>query len=139
MNHHTHTSTTGAAVAGEPQPTASESGRLRRTWTAVTGAMGAVLGVVPHVLHHVGPLAGAAIVAGTTGTLVFGALGLLLSIPMLLRLYRRFGTWRAPAAALAAFAVAFTISTVWVGPTVRGSDGTSTGTPAGHLGHHAAP
>jgi hypothetical protein len=48
-----------------------------------------VSGVAPHVLHHVGPLAGAALLAGFGGKAIFFALGLLLSVPMLRRLYRR--------------------------------------------------
>lgn len=65
--------------------------------------------MVPHVLHHVGFLAGTALVAGSGGTALFAALGLAASVPMLRRLYRRFGTWRAPAAGLALFAVMFTL------------------------------
>jgi hypothetical protein len=59
----------------------------------------AVLGAAPHVLHHVGPLAGAALLAGATGKLLFGALGFLLAVPMLRRLRRRTGSWRVPGGA----------------------------------------
>jgi hypothetical protein len=62
------------------------------------------------VLHHVGPLAGAAVLAGATGTLLFGALGFALAIPMLRRLHRRHGSWAVPGGVLALMAVVFTFS-----------------------------
>jgi hypothetical protein len=62
------------------------------------------------VLHHVGPLAGAAVLAGATGTLLFGALGFALAIPMLRRLHRRHGSWAVPGGELALMAVVFTFS-----------------------------
>ena len=37
-------------------------GRVR---SAVLAAWGGFIGLLPHVLHHVGPLAGAALLAGT--------------------------------------------------------------------------
>ncbi len=127
------------APAGLPGPRSL----VRRGWAAVTGAIGAVSGVAPHVLHHVGPLAGAALLAGAAGTALFGALGFLLSIPLLLRMRRRFGSWRAPAIALAVFAAAFTLSTVVIGPAIRGGDAQAApverpaGEPRdGHAGHH---
>lgn len=90
--------------------------RLR---VALAGAIGTISGIAPHVLHHVGPIAGAAVVSGLTGTLVFGAIGLLFMIPSLLRLRRRFGTWVAPGIALLVFAALFTASTLWIGPAIR--------------------
>ena len=42
----------------------------QRITAAVMAVWGAVTGVLPHVLHHVGPLAGAAVVAGATGKVV---------------------------------------------------------------------
>jgi hypothetical protein len=77
----------------------------------VSSAVAAVLGILPHVLHHVGPFAGAALVAGTGGTLLFGAIGLIAAIPFLLRVHRRCQNWRVPAALLALFAGVFSIST----------------------------
>lgn len=74
-------------------------------------AWGAVSGVAPHVLHHVGPLAGAALLAGATGRVLFFVLGLVVATPMLIRLYRRFGSWTAPTLALALFALTYTVST----------------------------
>ena len=67
-------------------------GRVRLLWNSVTGVVGAILGIAPHVLHHVGLLAGTAVLAGAGGTALFGVIGLLASIPMLLRLRRWFGT-----------------------------------------------
>lgn len=41
--------------------------------------------VAPHVLHHVGTLAGAAFLAGVGGRLLFAGIALLVSVPFLLR------------------------------------------------------
>ena len=114
----------------------------RRTWLARAGAaasaaVGVVTGAAPHVLHHVGPLAGAALLAGAGGTALFAAIGFVLTIPLLLRLRRRFGTWVAPGAALALFAVMFTVSTLWIGPAIRGDAASTTGgLPLDHESHH---
>ncbi|WP_217914741.1 hypothetical protein [Miltoncostaea marina] len=102
-------------------------GLRRRLAAWVTGLVGAVSGIAPHVLHHVGPLAGAALLAGTAGTALFGGLGLLLSVPFLLRLKKRFDSWRAPAIALVIFAAAFLVSSQVIGPAIRGGD--TAGTP----------
>jgi hypothetical protein len=105
-------------------PSASQGvarpGRLRALWSAAVGAVGVVVGLAPHVLHHVGFLVGTALVAGAAGTALFGVLGLLASVPMLVRLRRRFGNWWAPGIALAVFAVMFTVSTVVIGPAISG-------------------
>lgn len=116
-------------------------GLQRRLSAWVTGLVGAVSGVAPHVLHHVGPLAGAALLAGATGTALFGALGLLLSVPFLLRIRRRFGSWRAPVIALMIFAAAFVLSSQVIGPAIRGGDaaGTPVEQPAGPGATPAAP
>jgi poly(3-hydroxybutyrate) depolymerase len=50
---------------------------LAALWVAVTG-------LAPHVLHHVGPSAGAALVSGALGTSLFAAAGFVATIPMLL-------------------------------------------------------
>ena len=103
---------------------------LLAIWAGATGA-------APHVLHHVGPLAGTAIVAGAGGRIVFGAAGFVATIPMLRRLRRRTGSWRAPALALAAFAAIFTFSTLVIGPAVSGSaTPTDTAVPADDVDHH---
>jgi hypothetical protein len=93
-----------------------------------------VSGLLPHVLHHAGVLAGAAIFAGAAGSVLFGVLGVLAAIPFLLRLHRRFGNWQAPGIALAAFAVIFAVSTFVIGPEINGGTGeeaTSGSSPSG--------
>lgn len=105
--------------------TAAAPGRARpriasRVRNLLVAAWAAVTGIAPHVLHHVGPLAGTALVAGAGGQLLFGVVGLALTVPTLLRLRRRFGTWAAPAVALAVFAGVFSVSTFVVGPRISG-------------------
>jgi hypothetical protein len=112
-----------------------------RVWGGVVAAWAVVSGVAPHVLHHIGPLAGAALLAGVGGKAIFFALGLLLSVPMLRRLYRRFGTLVAPGLAVVAFAALFTFSSLVVAPWLTGSEKAparpAIEQPAGHAGHHA--
>lgn len=112
-----------------------------RASSAVLAVWAAFVGVLPHVLHHVGPLAGAALLAGAAGTVLFAAIALAVSIPFLLRLYRRFGTWVAPATALVITAAAFSLSSFVIGPAISGgSGGSTTGPgveqPSGHEAHH---
>ena len=113
----------------------------RTLGSALSGVVAAVSGIAPHVLHHVGPLAGAALLAGAGGTVLFGILGFALSIPMLLRLRRRFGTWAAPAVATAIFTVVYLFSALVVGPVLTGENAASQ-VPASsplssdHAGHH---
>nr|BFE45602.1 hypothetical protein GCM10017547_34950 [Pseudarthrobacter oxydans] len=90
-------------------------------WHMLVGAVGLIVGLLPHVLHHIGLLAGTALVAGSGGTALFGALGLLASIPMLVRLYRRFGSWVAPALGLLVFAAMFSLSAFVIGPAISGT------------------
>ena len=145
------TTTAPSFEAPSPLPGPDDSapaGLRRRAAAFVSSAVAAVLGVLPHVLHHVGPLAGAALLAGTAGTVLFGAIGLVAAIPFLLRVHRRCGNWRVPAALLALFAVVFSISAFVVGPAISGSDSASspTSTPnrpapsapakEGHDAHH---
>ena len=119
----------------------------RRLAIALSGVWAAFLGALPHVLHHVGPLAGAAIFAGATGSVLFAAIGFVAAIPFLRRLRRRSGSWRVPLAALAAMAIAFTVSTLVVGPAISDDDDTDTPAqqdrrsapgdePEGHETHH---
>ena len=131
MNPVTHVNTHAhAAIPSTPS-------WLRQRWNAATGALGVVLGLVPHVLHHVGVLAGTALVAGSGGTALFGTLGLILSIPMLLRLHRRFGSWTAPAVGLAVFTAMFALSTWVIGPAISGSGGPASPVPTvDHRSHH---
>jgi len=114
-----------------------------RTWAALAAAWGVVLGLLPHVLHHVGPLAGAALLAGAGGTALFAAIGFVASIPFLVRLHRRFHTWVAPTIATALFAAMFAFSSLVIAPMVTGGTSDSS-PPAGvqqtggsHAGHHA--
>jgi hypothetical protein len=127
-----------AAFADDGQPDTPAPPRRRTVWTVVTGAVGGAVGLAPHVLHHVGPLVGTALVAGAGGTALFGVLGLLASIPMLVKLRRRFANWWAPAIALAVFTAMFLLSTFVIGPLI--SSPASAGpdvTPIDHASHHA--
>ena len=114
--------------------------RLRAAWHAVVAAIGTVVGLAPHVLHHIGLLAGTALVAGAGGTVAFGLLGLVVSIPFLLRLRRRFQSWWAPAIGLAVFVVMFAVSAFVVGPMIsRPSEPpgvTPTAPSSTHSEHH---
>jgi hypothetical protein len=124
----------------DDQPAASGTPRrwAHTAWNAITGLVGGVVGLAPHVLHHVGLLAGTALVAGSGGTALFGFLGLVASIPLLLRLHRRFRNWQVPALALAVSAALFLLSAFVIGPAISGQD--SSPAPAvpstGHLSHH---
>jgi len=137
-----------SASAATPLPAATRVGldRVRATLAAVGAAL---LGAAPHVLHHAGPLAGAALLAGVGGKLLFGALGLLLAIPMLRGLHRRHGSWAVPGGVLVLMAVVFAFSSFIVGPALTDSgDGSTTPTtnsvpsapagvsPAEHEAHH---
>lgn len=138
--------TAEAGPDGTPDSSVSESkpgGPLAAVWNAVTAVIATVMGLAPHVLHHIGLFAGAAFVVGVGGNLLFGAVGLLLSIPLLRRLHRRFGTWKAPALAVAVFAVMFSISAFVIGPAISSPDPVDTPQPAGtpspaeHSAHHS--
>lgn len=131
------------ALAAPPRGLRGLLARLR-LWLSSAGAAG--LGLAPHVLHHAGPLAGAAIFAGVGGSLLFGALGLIAAIPFLVRMRRHCGSWHRPLATLALFAAVFSLSTFVVGPALT-SDGDSqkkpasapaspTRPPSGHEQHH---
>lgn len=113
-----------------------------RLWGAIVAGWAVVTGVAPHVLHHVGPLAGAALLAGFGGKALFFALGLVLSLPMLRRLYRRFGALFAPALAVVAFAAVFTFSSLVIAPRLTGAGNSPPATPgieqpSGHESHHS--
>lgn len=84
-----------------------------------------------------GPLVGTALVAGSGGTVVFGVVGLFMSVPMLLRLRRRYGSWWAPAAALAVFTAMFLFSSLVIGPLIS-DDGPGPGREQApdHEEHH---
>jgi hypothetical protein len=128
-------------AAAPPAVAAPPAGALGRLRAMAAGVGAAVLGAAPHVLHHVGPLAGAAVLAGATGKLLFGALGFVLAVPMLRRLHRRHGSWAAPGGVLALMAVVFTFSALVVGPAVTGGDEPSapTKTTSGQAAPKNAP
>lgn len=84
----------------------------------MSAAIGALLGLLPHLLHHAGVLAGAALVTGLGGNLLLGLVGLLFSVPLFRRLHRRFGTWKAPAMAAVIFAGLFALSAFVIGPAI---------------------
>ncbi len=127
------------AVAG---PIVGIVARAARTLaTGASGAVAAISGIAPHVLHHVGPLAGTALLAGAGGTVLFGLAGFALSIPMLLRLRRRFGTWAAPAVASAIFTGVYLFSALVVGPALTAEPPSvvapaTSPSPSNHAGHH---
>jgi hypothetical protein len=97
----------------------------------LAGAAGTVAGIVPHLLHHAGPILGAALLTGALGTTLFGVIGFALTVPLLLQLRRRFHSRLVPAIALGLFGLMFTVSTLWIGPAIRGGD-SSTSTPDAH-------
>ena len=118
---------------GEPDRRMTQGFRSRgtRVRQVFAAGWGAITGVAPHVLHHVGPLAGAAVLAGTGGRILFFAIGLAVATPMLLRLHRRFRSWAAPMVAVVLFAIAYLISSVVVGSLINASDTTNpTGVPS---------
>jgi hypothetical protein len=94
---------------------AEQRGAVGRVRSGLAALWGGTVGLAPHVLHHVGPLAGAALLVGATG-----------QIPFLIRLQRKFRTWRAPAIALAIFAGAFSLSSFVIGPALSGGSAGST-------------
>lgn len=100
----------------------SPSGTWRTVRDGAGGVLGAVLGIAPHVLHHIGLLAGAALITGASGNAIFFILGLVLSIPMLRRLYRHFSSWWAPVLAMVAFTLLFSLSAFVIGPAISGTD-----------------
>ena len=106
----------------------------------VTGAVvGAALGLLPHLLHHISLFAGALVISGAAGNLLLGALGLLLSLPLLRRLYCRFGSWKAPALALAGFAALFSLSSFVLGPALSADSSAPRNPPASELPQPGTP
>ncbi len=129
-----------ATARGDVARLGDQGSLLSRLTAAGLAAWGAFLGIAPHVLHHAGPLAGAAMLAGASGQLLFFGLGLLASVPLLRRLHRRFRSWIAPATALALFVATFAFSALIVGPAITGSDAPAKPgieQPTGHVSHHS--
>jgi hypothetical protein len=124
--------------------TSQRRGALATVWSAVTAVVGGIMGLLPHLLHHVGLLGGAVLVTGATGNVLFAVLGLAFSLPLLRRLYRRFGTWKAPTLALGVFALMFSLSAFVIGPAISNDDQdpdrdripVQTPDPDEHEGHH---
>lgn len=110
----TERATTG--IDQDPMP----RGRLKAIWESASAAIGVAMGLVPHVLHHIGLIAGAALVTGAAGNAVFFAVGLVFSIPLLRRLYKKFHTPWAPAIAVVIFAAMFSLSAFVIGPAITG-------------------
>jgi hypothetical protein len=81
----------------------------------LSGAIGWTAAMAPHILHHAGLLFGAALVAGATGTLLFGTIAVILMVPMLLRLHRRTNSWIAPAGMVTLMVVMFSVARLMMG------------------------
>lgn len=111
--------TTLAVVGKHSSPPIGRWRTIRDTAGAVVGA---VLGIAPHVLHHIGLLAGAAIITGASGNAILYGVGLLFSVPMLRRLYSHARSWWAPALAVVAFTGLFSLSAFVMGPAISGTD-----------------
>jgi hypothetical protein len=109
---------TASAAAGPP------GNRWKAIRDTAGAVIGTVLGVAPHVLHHIGLLAGAALITGTSGNALFYAIGLLFSVPMLRRLHRHFATPWAPALAVVVFTGLFSLSAFVIGSAISGTDDT---------------
>ena len=96
--------------------------RWRTVRDALGAAVGTVLALVPHLMHHLGLLAGAALITGASGNALLYAVGLLFTVPMLRRLRRRFRTLWAPVIAVAVFTGLFALSAFVIGPAISGRD-----------------
>lgn len=112
-----------------------------RTAALFSSAVAVVLGIAPHALHHAAPIAGTALLAGAGGTLLFGLIGLIASVPLLLRTRRRSGGWSAPSGLLALFVAGFALSTFFIGPAIRGDEqspgvDSTPGSSDEHTTHH---
>lgn len=144
--HHVPTAA-GESLGSEALDTAEPDRRrgvLATGWIALTALVGGIMGLLPHLLHHAGLLGGAVLVTGATGNVLFAVLGLVFSLPPLGRLYRRFGSWKAPALALGVFALTFSLSAFVIGPAISNDDPNpdqdrtpvQTADPDDHEGHH---
>jgi hypothetical protein len=131
MRAHTHDETCVDDLITTEGPAAASlaaDGLPDSWWKAIRDTAGAVIGTVvgiaPHVLHHIGLLAGAALISGASGNALFYAIGLLFSVPMLRRLHRHFTSWWAPTVAVVVFTGLFSISAFVIGPAISDSDET---------------
>lgn len=112
----------------------------RATWPHCSTTSGGD-GFVSRVVHQIGILAGAALLADVLGNFLLYAVALLLSIPLFNRLRRRFGTWKAPVMGVAIFTAMFLLSALVIGPAISRSSTppapqSSVG-PAGDVADHA--
>ena len=114
--------TVGAPTSIVGERSTPPLGRWRTIRDTVGAVIGAVLGIAPHVLHHIGILAGTAFITGASGNAILYVVGLALSVPMLRRLYRHVRAWWAPATAVAAFTLLFLLSAFVIGPAISGTD-----------------
>ena len=132
----------GSEALATAEPDVERPRILATVWNAQTALVGGIMGLLPHLLHHVGLLGGAVLVTGATGNVLFAVVGLAFSLPLLRRLYRRFASWKAPALALGAFALMFSLSALVIGPAISNDDPdqdrapVQTPDPADHEGHH---
>ena len=111
------------SAAGDGRGVDDRKTRLSVVRDGIGAFFGALLGLAPHVLHHIGLIAGAAFITGAGGNALFFVIGLVFSIPLLRRLHRKFNTWRAPAIAVAVFAAVFSLSAFVIGPAISGDPG----------------
>ena len=81
----------------------------------MSGAIGWISAMAPHILHHAGLLVGTAFIAGATGLWLFGAIAVIAMVPMLIRLHRRTNSWIAPAGMVALMVVMFSVSRLMMG------------------------
>lgn len=125
-------------------PGSNARGLWGTIWAGTRATAGALMGLAPHVMHHVGFLAGAAILTGFLGNTILYVVGLVLSIPLLRRIHRRFATWKAPAIGVAVFSALFAFSAFVIGPLFNPAEAndpqpqvpTPTASTDEHTGHH---
>lgn len=110
-----HELTSPTIVGDEPLP---QQLRPRSVWATIRAGIGAALGVVPHVAHHVGLVAGAAVLTGALGNAALYLIGLVLTVPLLRRLRARYRSAWAPALAVSLFTGLFALSALVVGPAI---------------------
>lgn len=130
-----------------PGVTGGRRGFWGALWAGTRATLGALMGLAPHVMHHIGFLAGAALLTGFLGNTLLYVVGLALSIPLLRRLRRRFSTWKAPAIGIAVFTGLFALSAFVIGPLFNPVTSSEQDTPAPasastsdseeHEGHHS--
>lgn len=144
-NHEPVPASTAAGSAEQDSGVAARPERGPRSlWATIRAGLGAALGILPHVMHHAGLLAGAALLTGLLGNGILYVVGLLMSVPLLRRLRSRFQTRWAPAIGVAVFTALFSLSAFVVGPAISSSGekvpaiapAPAVTTTDGHDGHH---